>query len=765
MADQKRCRTNLIADEPVDTDEFGSHGAVADAVVEVIHNECGGKAIGLEGGWGSGKSTVVNLVKDKLKRLAGKRYKVIVFDMWSHQGDPLRRTFLETLIAHFRKFEWVDAGTLDRRRDELAGRRRDEHATVKQSLTRAGRWFALALLAVPVGSVLFSAGITLWSSDNAPDRQIIFSLLSAGIAGILGPLIFYIVWLARNCKKRRRSNGESVDPELNEFPALLTGQSSTKTHTIVTQTPDPTSVEFERAFRDLLGKALKAPKHRKLLLVVDNLDRVQPSDALAIWSTLQTFLGRSDYSEDDWLDRLWVLIPYDRDGVFRLWDHSDGVQANPPSQSLTESFLDKTFQIRFRVPPLLLSKWRIFLGDSLKDVLPCHDEADFRDVYRAFGISGGLDKSPPTPRDLKIFANQIGALHRERQPDFALSDYACYVLFKKGVSDVHEALLKGDVSTSDDKYKLPGRIIGDHWRERIGAIHFGVTDEEARELLLRRRIESALAEGDGRILSDLAQDQPRGFWPVLEDSVPGGAGDWVGLNPDEISKAATALVDSRVFDHAEDRLGAAYIRRKIRDAVWSLPSWVPFDANNAQGMVDVVRLVGDSYGMIWELMAKATKAFQGQVPYDVWMASAFKFVGGIVDLGLEKRIGVGMKIPMDPDQWLSVSSKVAERDPDGRLTQYFELENIEQIDERLAQSITSGHFDDESLLRVKTTLATKSRSALRLTANAAIALHRQSRFQADQIARAMQLVFWIPRTHSHRTSTQTWLRMGGFLIT
>ena len=79
---------------------------------------------------------------------------------------------------------------------------------------------------------------------------------------------------------------------------------------MVTQTPDPTSVEFEAVFRDLLDEALK-DKGRKLLLVVDNLDRVEPSDALSIWSTLQTFLGHSDYQRPEWINRLWVLIPYD----------------------------------------------------------------------------------------------------------------------------------------------------------------------------------------------------------------------------------------------------------------------------------------------------------------------------------------------------------------------------------------------------------------------------------------------------------------------
>ena len=140
---------------------------------------------------------------------------------------------------------------------------------------------------------------------------------------------------------------------MSELPALFTGQASTESRTVVSQSPDPTSVEFESAFRDLLDEALK-PENRKLLIVVDNLDRVEPSDALSIWSTLQTFLGHKEYQRPDWIDRLWILIPYDDNAILRLWDGS-GPNAN---SKLATSFLDKTFQLRFRVPPLLLSNMR-----------------------------------------------------------------------------------------------------------------------------------------------------------------------------------------------------------------------------------------------------------------------------------------------------------------------------------------------------------------------------------------------------------------------
>jgi len=69
------CQTRLIEDIPSDEDQFASSGGVgpheriAKAIADIVLSpeESGGKMIGLEGGWGSGKSTVVNLLKKQVQ--------------------------------------------------------------------------------------------------------------------------------------------------------------------------------------------------------------------------------------------------------------------------------------------------------------------------------------------------------------------------------------------------------------------------------------------------------------------------------------------------------------------------------------------------------------------------------------------------------------------------------------------------------------------------------------------------------------------------
>ena len=730
---QKRCDTRLLPDTPADADAFGGHERVAGSIAEVIETETGGKAIGLEGGWGAGKSTIVRLISQKLSNTKVRNHKIAVFDMWSHQDDPLRRTFLESLIKQMQQLGWVNNGEWDRRIAELTKRRREDTTSVVPRLTRAGIGFAFALLAVPIGSALIGAGLSLLGSmDVTPELRA--ALLSLGIAIALAPALYYGLLSLVGIRKRNRKAGRGEeDGGLSELPALVTGQASTESRTVVTQSPDPTSVEFESVFHDLLDEALK-DKKRRLLIVVDNLDRVEPTDALSIWSTLQTFLGHREYQRPDWIERLWVLIPYDDKAILRLWDRS----VTEDNSLLAASFLNKTFQLRFRVPPLLLTNWRGFLQEALQKALPDHQETDYYGVYRAFATYGGLEKSAPTPRNLKIFVNQIGALHREWQDEFPLSHLACYVLFQGDGKDVQTALL------SNDDSELLSESIGEEWRGVIAALHFGVPVDEARQLLLRGPIQAALANGDDKALSELELAHREGFWSVLEHAVPAGADDWRGVAPSDLAKAATALADSRLFDDGVGQPEAAAIRSIIRTAAVAVQAWNPFDAGTVRGMIRVVHLVGNPEDTVPALLAGASNAHvrtseegrqEGGVSPDQWVSSALTLIESLAQISTGEQLNQGIGVPLDAEQWVAVSHEIMEKDPNGRLLQHFELQAVEAIDQLLAERIADNQLDENTFTPVYTAMATRSRNAMTSVASQVFSrLQSGESFPGDEIA-------------------------------
>ncbi|MXY20076.1 MAG: hypothetical protein F4Y49_01930 [Dehalococcoidia bacterium] len=741
MAKEESYPTRLLNDSPADKDAFGGHERVARAIAEVVRTEDGGRSIGLEGGWGTGKSTIVKLTTDILDQRRDGDYKVAVFDTWAHQDDPLRRTFLENLIKRLQEIGWVKGAKWDQRTDELARRRREETTSVIPRLTGWGFAFAFTLLAIAPGSALMAAGATLLAAKD-PDESLAAWLLVAGSAAAFAPAVFFAIrTVIRLCVRLWRlifkSVGSDEELGLSELPSLVTGQASTKSKSVVFQTPDPTSVEFESIFGELLNDALK-PKRRKLLLVIDNLDRVQSSDALSIWSTLQTFLGHSDYTQAEWINRLWVLIPYDGDAILRLWDGSsrDGTESEDGTvPDPAKSFLDKTFQLRFTVPPLLLLNWREFLQKTLQQAFPGHQEADFDGVYRIFAVEGGLEKSAPTPRDLKLFVNQIGILHRVWQDRFPLSHLACYVLLQKKGRDVRTLLLSGI------DWQLASQTIGNNWREVLAALHFGVPPQEARQLLLRGPIENALGKGDGCGLSELEGRHPEGFWIVLEDTLR--ADSWANVEPIQFAHIAIALSDSRLIAQNGSRQEATNLQSSIQTAAAMVRSWAPFDKTTAEGMVAVAHLVRDLDEVVPALLSGASSTTveeSGNAP-GVWMTSVFTLIKGLLDLDLSSQMEKGISVPLSVQDWLNASTEVAESDPDGQLLQYLNLQAISQIDEQMAQYIGSNRMDVSILNAANAALMTKSRGSMADTAGAAFSRVRSGQsFQLDQLSSILKML-------------------------
>lgn len=62
-------QVELLPEKPAQRDLFKgkAHDRIAAALVEILCNGSGGRAIGLEGTWGSGKSTVIEIASDLLR--------------------------------------------------------------------------------------------------------------------------------------------------------------------------------------------------------------------------------------------------------------------------------------------------------------------------------------------------------------------------------------------------------------------------------------------------------------------------------------------------------------------------------------------------------------------------------------------------------------------------------------------------------------------------------------------------------------------------
>ena len=109
MMNEKRLRPKFLEDSPIPRGLFDPLENLAKAVHRSIENHDGGRAMSLFGTWGSGKSSIIEFLKSEYSANTD-RY-IFIFDGWSHEGNPLRRVFLEELINGLINKNWLSVYT------------------------------------------------------------------------------------------------------------------------------------------------------------------------------------------------------------------------------------------------------------------------------------------------------------------------------------------------------------------------------------------------------------------------------------------------------------------------------------------------------------------------------------------------------------------------------------------------------------------------------------------------------------------------------
>lgn len=569
------CPTVLLQDAPAKKDEFGSHDRVVNAIAEILQTESGGKTIGVEGVWGSGKSTVVNLLREKLS--SSKNTAVITFDAWMHEGDPLKRSFLERIIGSCIERNWVNEEKWAQVLKGLAHREFTKTTTSTPRLTTEGVLLSISLVLIPIGTTIFNAGFSeVGVAGRDPD-------LLVGLGGlcIISPLMLTVVLGLVGLFRRR--------PWDNLF-RLLANKNVTEEKTINTEDPEPTSVEFTGHFSRLMTEALEDDQ-RRIVIIVDNLDRIPSAYGRTIWSALRTFLEHSESDVPPWFARLWLIVPYAHQSIA-----TGAINADEDQEKLS-AFLDKVFQVRFYLSAPVLSDWKGYLTRHLKRAFPAHGaDHEFQQVFDAinFRLSekereagpisfAGSEVDTPTPRELLLLINDIGALHRQWQHAVPLAHMAYYALLRREGSDIYQLLVTEKVPTAAEIEHF-----GVELAYNTAALYFNRDVETAQQILLKRPIEGYLSTGDGAGLSEFAKRRPQLF-TVLQGDLRAILTNWASApNTNKVAHAAECLLQSDVLT-AADAAEAREIKSSLLRGAKAISQWDPLTAQVCSGITRIVR--------------------------------------------------------------------------------------------------------------------------------------------------------------------------------
>ncbi len=284
--------------------DFLNFCCVADTAAEVIV-QAGGQplSMGVSGGWGAGKSSMLNLISDSLEARGDCRYLFVEFNAWLYQGyDDARAALMEVIAAKLIEHGEKSQTGLDRAR-RLLGR---------------VKWLRLASLTV--GSALSVAA----------------GLPPVGLAGT--------AWKAG----RDLLDG---DLEIDEVVAAdKAGKAvAAETQTLLEPSRQSSPPRQIHALREQFEETL-IEMDVTLVVFIDDLDRCLPSTAIATLEAIRLFLFLPHtafiVAADDRMIRQSVRV------------HFKGADLD---DDLVTNYFDKLIQVPLRVPPLGTQEVRAYL--------------------------------------------------------------------------------------------------------------------------------------------------------------------------------------------------------------------------------------------------------------------------------------------------------------------------------------------------------------------------------------------------------------------
>jgi hypothetical protein len=309
------------------TSHFG-HEEIATTLIKIVKNSPAPFTIGLFAKWGAGKSTVANSLRTQLPN---ENIPVVIFDVWKHEGDALRRTFLNETVSQLKGFGpkfFEQNFSLDNRITQSVSRNTESKIKFRDKI-----WTQVW---PPICLGLIFAIVTAFLSDafGVFDKYLNFIFGIAGVTSGGGLLI----WLVKS----------SVH--------LFTKE--TITHS-VDKFQDPH--EFEKEF----GNILNALKHKRILIIFDNLDRVMHDKVAEVLSTIKTFLEPQDVSNES--KEVIFLVPCDAKAIKKhLSNLYNPKEAKENNVFDPEEFLRKFFNTIIWIPDFIPSELESFARECLK---------------------------------------------------------------------------------------------------------------------------------------------------------------------------------------------------------------------------------------------------------------------------------------------------------------------------------------------------------------------------------------------------------------
>lgn len=406
---------NYLSDEPInqDSNQFAIHKVISDAIYSEIFRKhpSSNHRIALIGDWGTGKSTIVSFLANKID-INQNSVCYFSYDLWSHSGDLLRRNFLKELYLCIDNKLDINQKN-DQRWINLKSRIfSSSNTTLSIEKNDFSPFFSIVTLLclsyATFSCILNAIGALPCCSDYL--RQ--FIPLTTLLLTLIAVTHFYFI-----CIKNDSIGPDFIDNIIHSLVSSATSKPDVKT-TKVTQSDFLGSISYEQYLIELLelSKTFLGNSF-KLIVVLDNLDRLSEQNINDAWNSIQIFANQMDRYSNERIES-WLILPISNKTIKSIDSDQDYIDGK----------LSKLFTIRYEIPVPIRSEWKSSILDNISKAFPNAEPQTSQYLFSVLN-SINLVSSSRRPRENKLLINEIVSLSR-LHPKLSLESIAVYLWHK-----------------------------------------------------------------------------------------------------------------------------------------------------------------------------------------------------------------------------------------------------------------------------------------------------------------------------------------------
>ena len=476
----------LLSNDPLGEDLFEgkSQELIADAIVEQLEQNANQRypnlhhqMIGIEGSWGSGKSNLVEIVKKKLdEKYESKKFHFFTYDVWGHQEDLQRKAILEELVNDLVENKIIVTSTEKNNDRNWKERVKNITGSFTETTRRQIPSFNLGI---------FLCVLAIIITPICENKNISCSLFWKEIAPWL-PLVLFLlallIWVI----------GKGPKIGFAEFIYSYKGKSIESTEREFIHEKNPSVLDFRNLLHDLSNALIG--KH--LIIFFDNMDRLPKQKVERLWSSIHTF-----FAENQGYDNISCIVTFDR-------EHIQDAFSVKNDDSRGKDYIDKTFDIVFRVASPVLTEWKTFFETKWKEAFEDKfDPMEYEYVIQAYDMLS--ETSDLTPRSILRFINECVLLKRT----FGNIPERYIAIFNLRKDDLtHAPLDKRTLNNLQFIYENDP-----NYYNYITALVYQVPPEKAISVIYKKKLRDALEQNDKKTLNNISQVPF--FKDILEDAL------------------------------------------------------------------------------------------------------------------------------------------------------------------------------------------------------------------------------------------------------